>query len=94
MLIIPPSFPSLLLLLLLGRCTQPCTFPSYPASSANIMEAAPTFKAKAVVDGDIVDVSTDDFKGKWVVLLFYPKVSLPDVAVCVHRSACWDAAPA
>ncbi|CAM9827502.1 unnamed protein product [Scytosiphon promiscuus] len=45
----------------------------YPASSANIMEPAPTFKAKAVVDGDIVDVTTDDYKGKWVVLLFYPK---------------------
>ncbi|CAN0112512.1 unnamed protein product, partial [Ectocarpus sp. 13 AM-2016] len=37
------------------------------------MEPAPGFKAKAVVDGDIVDVSTDDYKGKWVVLLFYPK---------------------
>lgn len=47
---------------------------SYPAPSANIMEPAPGFKAKAVVDGDIVDVSTDDYKGKWVVLLFYPKV--------------------
>ncbi|CBJ27588.1 2-cys peroxiredoxin [Ectocarpus siliculosus] len=45
----------------------------YPAPSANIMEPAPGFKAKAVVDGDIVDVSTDDYKGKWVVLLFYPK---------------------
>ncbi|CAN0485651.1 unnamed protein product, partial [Scytosiphon promiscuus] len=46
---------------------------SYPAPSANIQEPAPGFKAKAVVDGDIVDVSTDDYKGKWVVLLFYPK---------------------
>eukprot|EP00904_Undaria_pinnatifida_P009004 jgi/Undpi1/5233/HiC_scaffold_2.g00514.m1 len=45
----------------------------YPAASANIQEAAPGFKAKAVVDGDIVDVSTDDYKGKWLVLLFYPK---------------------
>lgn len=53
---------------------------SYPASSANIMEAAPTFKAKAVVDGDIVDVTTDDYKGKWLVLLFYPKVSSPGFA--------------
>lgn len=47
---------------------------SYPAPSANIQEPAPGFKAKAVVDGEIVDVSTEDYKGKWLVLLFYPKV--------------------
>ena len=61
----------------------PC---SYPAASANIQEAAPGFKAKAVVDGDIVDVSTDDYKGKWLVLLFYPKVILVCFQMC-RRSA-------
>ncbi|CAM9759091.1 unnamed protein product [Ascophyllum nodosum] len=45
----------------------------YPAPSANIQEPAPSFKTKAVVDGDIVDLSTEDYKGKWLVLLFYPK---------------------
>lgn len=51
-----------------------CVCVSYPAPCANIQEPAPGFKAKAVVDGEIVDVSTDDYKGKWLVLLFYPKV--------------------
>lgn len=53
-----------------------CVSRSYPASSANVMEPAPGFKAKAIVDGEIVDVSTDDYKGKWLVLLFYPKVCI------------------
>ncbi|CAN0484141.1 unnamed protein product, partial [Discosporangium mesarthrocarpum] len=50
---------------------------SYPAPTAIINNPAPGFKAKAVVDGEIVDVSTDDYKGTWVVLLFYPKVCKP-----------------
>mmetsp|Transcript_44009 Transcript_44009/g.61861 ORF Transcript_44009/g.61861 Transcript_44009/m.61861 type:complete len:201 (+) Transcript_44009:94-696(+) len=33
---------------------------------------APQFKADAVVNGDITSLSLDDFKGKWVVLFFYP----------------------
>ena len=34
---------------------------------------APFFRAKAVVDGRIVDqISLDDFQGKFIVLFFYP----------------------
>lgn len=34
---------------------------------------APQFKAQAVVDGgDFKDFSLSDFKGKWLVLFFYP----------------------
>ena len=33
---------------------------------------APNFKAQAVANGEITDVSLDDFKGKWKVLFFYP----------------------
>ena len=33
---------------------------------------APEFAGKAVVDGRIKDISLSDFKGKYVVLLFYP----------------------
>jgi len=33
---------------------------------------APAFKAPAVVKGEIKEVSLDDYKGKWIVLFFYP----------------------
>jgi alkyl hydroperoxide reductase subunit AhpC len=35
-------------------------------------QKAPTFKAQAVVKGEIKQVSLEDYKGKWVVLFFYP----------------------
>ncbi len=34
--------------------------------------AAPKFKAQAYHNGQITDVSLEDYKGKWVVLFFYP----------------------
>src|SRR2546421_4807038 len=34
---------------------------------------APDFKAEAVVNGDFKDVSLSDYKGKYVVLFFYPR---------------------
>ncbi len=38
-----------------------------------ILEKAPAFRAKAVVGkGEVVDVSLADYRGKWVVLFFYP----------------------
>lgn len=38
-----------------------------------IGQPAPQFTAPAVVDGgDFKDISLSDFKGKWVVLFFYP----------------------
>jgi len=45
----------------------------YPPSSANIGQVAPNFTASAVVDGDIQQVSLKDYRGKYVVLFFYPK---------------------
>lgn len=33
---------------------------------------APEFAGKAVVDGQIKDISLSDYKGKYIVLLFYP----------------------
>eukprot|EP00894_Picocystis_sp_ML_P000875 jgi/Pico_ML_1/51392/g199.t1 len=34
--------------------------------------AAPAFKAKAVVNEKFVDLSLEDYRGKWLVLFFYP----------------------
>jgi len=39
-----------------------------------ILEKAPDFRARAVTGrGEILDVSLADFKGKWLVLFFYPR---------------------
>ena len=38
-----------------------------------IGKPAPEFTAQAVVDGKVKEVSLKDYKGKWVVLYFYPK---------------------
>ena len=35
-------------------------------------QAAPQFKAQAYVEGQIKEISLSDYKGKWVVLFFYP----------------------
>ncbi len=38
-----------------------------------VQKSAPDFKAQAVMpDGNFKDVSLSDYKGKWVVLFFYP----------------------
>ncbi|KAG2422866.1 hypothetical protein HXX76_015698 [Chlamydomonas incerta] len=39
---------------------------------AKIGAPAPKFKAQAVVNGEIKEISLDDYKGKYVVLFFYP----------------------
>ena len=38
----------------------------------NINEKAPDFTEDAFVDGKIKKISLSDYKGKWVVLFFYP----------------------
>lgn len=38
----------------------------------NINEEAPKFEEEAFVDGTIKKINLDDYKGKWVVLFFYP----------------------
>ena len=40
--------------------------------SAKIGKPAPDFNATAVVDGNFRDISLKDYKGKYVVLFFYP----------------------
>ena len=35
-------------------------------------QPAPYFKTQAVVNGEFKEVSLDDYKGKYVVLFFYP----------------------
>lgn len=42
---------------------MPCLQPQQPA---------PYFKTQAVVNGEFKEVSLDDYKGKYVVLFFYP----------------------
>jgi alkyl hydroperoxide reductase subunit AhpC len=41
-------------------------------SIAKVQKPAPQFKADAVVDGHFKTVSLNDFKGKYLVLFFYP----------------------
>lgn len=40
--------------------------------AANVQEPAPAFKGQAVVDGDFKEIKLEDFKGKYLVLFFYP----------------------
>ena len=35
-------------------------------------QMAPQFKAPAYIDGQVKEISLSDYKGKWVVLFFYP----------------------
>ncbi len=37
-----------------------------------VTKKAPDFKAKAFHNGKITEVSLENFRGKWVVLCFYP----------------------
>ncbi|KAJ3034263.1 peroxiredoxin [Rhizophlyctis rosea] len=39
---------------------------------ARVQRPAPRWKAGAVKDGEFVDVSLDEYKGKWLVFFFYP----------------------
>ena len=41
---------------------------------AVIGQVAPDFKSTAVVNGQFNDISLSDYKGKFVVLFFYPLV--------------------
>ena len=40
--------------------------------SIQVRQQAPDFKAKAVINGDIQEVTLSQYQGKWVVLFFYP----------------------
>ena len=45
---------------------------SFLLQQAKVQHPAPEFKGQAVVDGQFKEVSLSDFKGKWLVLFFYP----------------------
>eukprot|EP00877_Chromochloris_zofingiensis_P013911 jgi/Chrzof1/8774/Cz03g24030.t1 len=45
----------------------------YPPSEAFVGNLAPNFQAPAVVDGEIKNIRLSDYRGKYVVLFFYPK---------------------
>ncbi|CAG9574072.1 peroxidoxin [Leishmania major strain Friedlin] len=40
--------------------------------TATVREAAPQFSGQAVVNGAIKDINMNDYKGKYIVLFFYP----------------------
>jgi alkyl hydroperoxide reductase subunit AhpC len=35
-------------------------------------DQAPLFTAEALIDGNIQKINLEDYKGKWVILFFYP----------------------
>jgi len=39
---------------------------------AKVGQSAPDFEADAFVKGDFTKVKLADYKGRWVVLMFYP----------------------
>ncbi|MDQ0415242.1 alkyl hydroperoxide reductase subunit AhpC [Mesobacillus stamsii] len=39
---------------------------------ANLDDQAPLFSAEAIIDGDIKKMNLEDYRGKWVILFFYP----------------------
>ena len=40
--------------------------------TVKVGKAAPDFETKAYINGDIKPVKLADYKGKWVMLYFYP----------------------
>jgi len=64
-----------------ARCYVRKTRPHFKAIFVNIYfrkmvlsleKPAPSFKGTAVINGDFKDISLESFKGKYVVLFFYP----------------------
>ena len=49
-----------------------CTLNFHEALNIKPRDEAPKFTAKAVLEDKFITVSSDDYKGKWMVLLFYP----------------------
>jgi peroxiredoxin (alkyl hydroperoxide reductase subunit C) len=51
--------------------TQPET-KEVKMSIARVGKPAPDFEASALVDGGFKNVKLSDYRGKWVILCFYP----------------------
>ncbi|KAK9847598.1 hypothetical protein WJX84_004181, partial [Apatococcus fuscideae] len=45
----------------------------YPPVEAKVGKEAPDFTAPAIVDGEMESISLQDYRGKYVILFFYPK---------------------
>ncbi|KAK9850953.1 hypothetical protein WJX84_002094 [Apatococcus fuscideae] len=45
----------------------------YPPVEAKVGKTAPEFTAPAIVDGEMESISLKDYRGKYVILFFYPK---------------------
>lgn len=70
--------------LLSKRLTEQCTRRTFCSTlpllnkdyqmyrTATVRDPAPAFAGKAVINGAIKEISSEDYKGKYVVLLFYP----------------------
>jgi peroxiredoxin (alkyl hydroperoxide reductase subunit C) len=50
----------------------PAQVAAAPAMIARVGKPAPDFEANAFVDGGFKNVKLSDYKGKWVVMCFYP----------------------
>jgi hypothetical protein len=40
--------------------------------TARVQHPAPNFEGKAVINGEFKDIKLSDFKGKYLILFFYP----------------------
>ena len=71
-----PAVRALCLILLLTLCSVPCCAAESVAvvrsGSAKVGEPAPSFTVEAVAGAAIKSVSLEDYRGKWLVLFFYP----------------------
>ena len=54
------------------RRRRPRPFTTKERHGSTGRSARPDFTLKGVVDGEFVDVKLSDYRGKWVVLFFYP----------------------
>ena len=56
-------------------------------------KAAPKFNGTAVINGQFKEISLDDYKGKYVVLVFYPPdsrlISLNCSSLELRGGLCW-----
>jgi hypothetical protein len=52
--------------------TAPATSERRQMVKAQVGKPAPDFEASAYKDGGFVNIKLSDFKGRWVVLCFYP----------------------
>ena len=51
---------------------QPSTLKEVPKMLARVGKPAPDFELSALVDGGFKNVKLSDYKGKWIVVCFYP----------------------